>query len=71
MYDRALGLGVRIETGARIDALPEPPVIVATELSDARRLLGDAGLFRPARRVRRCPHSLRRLPALVAGRGTR
>jgi NAD(P)-binding Rossmann-like domain len=44
MHDRALGLGVRIETGARIDALPDPPVIVATELSDARRLLGDDGL---------------------------
>ena len=35
---------MRIETGARVDALPEPPVIVATELSDARRLLGDDGL---------------------------
>jgi hypothetical protein len=44
MHDRALGLGVRIETGARIEALPEPPVIVATELSDARRLLSDDGL---------------------------
>ena len=44
MHDRALGLGVRIEAGARIEALPEPPVIVATELSDARRLLSDDGL---------------------------
>ena len=37
--------GVRIETGARVDALPEDgPVIVATSLRSARRLLDDAGL---------------------------
>jgi hypothetical protein len=39
---RARGLGVRIETGARIDALPtSTPVIVATSLDAARHLLGD------------------------------
>jgi phytoene dehydrogenase-like protein len=38
---RARALGVAIETGRRLDALPDPPVVVATELADARRLLGD------------------------------
>jgi phytoene dehydrogenase-like protein len=34
-------LGVVIELGARVDRLPEPPVIVATSLEAARQLLGD------------------------------
>jgi phytoene dehydrogenase-like protein len=37
---RARNLGVTIETGARVTALPEPPVIVATSLDAAARLLG-------------------------------
>jgi len=37
-------LGVVIETGERVQALPEPPVIVATELGDAGRLLGEGSL---------------------------
>ncbi len=41
MRSRASELGVEIVCGHRVDELPEPPVIVATELSDARRLLGD------------------------------
>lgn len=43
MAARAWDLGVRIETTARVDALPEHhgPVIVATTLDAARRLLGD------------------------------
>lgn len=41
---RARALGVAIETGSPVDALPEAPVIVATELADARRLLGDQTL---------------------------
>jgi phytoene dehydrogenase-like protein len=41
---RARRLGVRIETGRAVDALPEPPVIVATELGQARGLLGDDSL---------------------------
>ncbi|MFE7316140.1 FAD-dependent oxidoreductase [Streptomyces sp. NPDC057555] len=42
MAAHARGLGVRIETGARVDALPEDtPVIVATHLDSARTLLGD------------------------------
>ena len=41
---RARELGVRIETSSRVDALPEPPVIVATQLESARALLGDDGL---------------------------
>ncbi|WP_347814061.1 hypothetical protein [Actinomadura sp. 7K507] len=45
MHRRALGLGVRIETGSRITALPENgPVIVATSLETARDLLGDPSL---------------------------
>ncbi|WP_067477812.1 NAD(P)-binding protein [Actinomadura hibisca] len=41
MAARAAELGVRIETGARVDALPENgPVIVATDLASAGRLLG-------------------------------
>jgi NAD(P)-binding Rossmann-like domain len=41
---RAIALGVRIETGTRVDSLPTRPVIVATELADARPLLGDESL---------------------------
>ncbi|MYT32701.1 MULTISPECIES: FAD-dependent oxidoreductase [unclassified Streptomyces] len=42
MARHARDLGVRIETGARVDALPEDrPVIVATHLDSARALLGD------------------------------
>jgi phytoene dehydrogenase-like protein len=44
MRDRALALGVAIETGARVTDVPEPPVIIATELADARALLGDDSL---------------------------
>jgi NAD(P)-binding Rossmann-like domain len=38
---RARDLGVQIITGEHVDALPAPPVIVALELCDARRLLAD------------------------------
>ena len=41
---RAREIGVRIETGKRVEELPEPPVIVATELGQARELLGDDSL---------------------------
>jgi phytoene dehydrogenase-like protein len=44
MRDRALALGVEIRTGERVEDLPEPPVIVSTELADARRLLRDESL---------------------------
>ncbi|MDH2428174.1 FAD-dependent oxidoreductase [Sphaerisporangium sp. TRM90804] len=44
MAARARELGVRVETGARVDRLPEGPVIVATSLDAARGLLGDDGL---------------------------
>jgi phytoene dehydrogenase-like protein len=40
MQDRARRLGVEIEHGVHVEQLPEPPVIVATELRDARALLG-------------------------------
>jgi phytoene dehydrogenase-like protein len=41
---RARLLGVEIETGAFVGGLPEPPVILATELDVARELLGDETL---------------------------
>jgi glycine/D-amino acid oxidase-like deaminating enzyme len=41
MVGRARELGVRIATSSRVDALPEPPVIVATQLESARALLGE------------------------------
>jgi phytoene dehydrogenase-like protein len=41
---RARSLGVAIITGERVDALTDAPVIVALELRDARRLLGDETL---------------------------
>jgi phytoene dehydrogenase-like protein len=44
MADLAEARGVRIVTGSRVDALPDGPVIVATELAAARQLLGDEGL---------------------------
>ncbi|MFJ2032762.1 phytoene desaturase family protein [Streptosporangium sp. NPDC087985] len=45
MAAHARGLGVRIETGARVDRLSEDtPVIVATSLDAARTLLGDGSL---------------------------
>ena len=45
---RARALGVTIETGRRLGALPPAPVIVATELADARRLLADDSLRWPS-----------------------
>ena len=41
---RVRELGVSVHTDSRVDALPEPPVIVATELEQARELLGDESL---------------------------
>ena len=41
MRNRACELGVEIRTGERALELPERPVIVATELADARTLLDD------------------------------
>jgi hypothetical protein len=41
---RARELGVTIELGSRVSQLPEPPVILATELDAARELLGDDSL---------------------------
>jgi hypothetical protein len=37
-------LGVEVFTGRRLSELPDPPVIVATELGQARELLGDGSL---------------------------
>jgi phytoene dehydrogenase-like protein len=41
---RARDLGVTIQAGRAVAELPEPPVIVATELAQARELLGDDSL---------------------------
>ncbi|MEU1278670.1 FAD-dependent oxidoreductase [Streptomyces sp. NPDC005805] len=53
MADRARELGVRIETTARVDALPADhgPVVVATSLDAARSLLGDDTLSWPGGRT--------------------
>jgi hypothetical protein len=48
---RARELGVQIVCGERVDALPDPPVIVALELCDARRLLKDDSLRWPSGRT--------------------
>jgi phytoene dehydrogenase-like protein len=45
---RVRQLGVEIETGHRVDALPKDPTIVATELEHARALLGDEALDWPS-----------------------
>lgn len=44
LHQHALALGVRIQTGSRVDRLPESPVIVATQLASARQLLADDSL---------------------------
>ncbi|MEV5434993.1 FAD-dependent oxidoreductase [Streptomyces sp. NPDC052682] len=52
MAARAWNLGVRMETLARVDTLPtDTPVVVATSLAAARRLLGDASLVWPSGRT--------------------
>jgi len=45
---RARGLGVAIELGHRVERLPEGPAIIATELDQARQLLGDESLSWPS-----------------------
>lgn len=44
-------LGVSVETNTPVDRLPEPPVILATELDQARRLLGEESLTWPSGRT--------------------
>jgi NAD(P)-binding Rossmann-like domain len=41
LYARAIELGVSVEAGTRVTTLPQPPVIVACELREARVLLND------------------------------
>jgi phytoene dehydrogenase-like protein len=48
---RARQLGVTIELGHAVEALPSTPAIVATELDQARELLGDESLEWPAGRT--------------------
>ena len=52
MAARAWNLGVRMETLSRVDTLPtDTPVVVATSLDAARRLLGDDSLTWPSGRT--------------------
>ncbi|MFF5158957.1 NAD(P)-binding protein [Streptomyces sp. NPDC000348] len=52
MAARAWNLGVRMETLSRVDTLPTgTPVVVATSLDSARRLLGDPSLTWPSGRT--------------------
>ncbi|MET9456294.1 NAD(P)-binding protein [Streptomyces canus] len=52
MAARAWNLGVRMETLSRVDTLPtDAPVVVATSLDAARRLLGDDSLTWPSGRT--------------------
>jgi phytoene dehydrogenase-like protein len=44
MADHARLLGVEIETGARVDTVPEPPVVLAVPLAAARAITGDSTL---------------------------
>jgi hypothetical protein len=48
---RAIDLGVQIETNARVTELPQPPVILAVPLSAARHLLPDRDLDADGSRV--------------------
>jgi NAD(P)-binding Rossmann-like domain len=48
---RARSLGVAITTGQQLDTLPDPPVIIALELRDARSLLDDDDLRWPSGRT--------------------
>jgi len=52
LEEGARAVGVRVETGARVRELPQDgPTILATELSDARALLGDDTLHWPGGRT--------------------
>ncbi|MEU3759429.1 FAD-dependent oxidoreductase [Streptomyces albogriseolus] len=52
MAAHAWNLGVRVETLSRVESLPTgAPVVVATSLESARRLLGDASLTWPSGRT--------------------
>lgn len=44
MEARARALRVEVRTGERVTELPEPPVVLAVELDQARELLGDPSL---------------------------
>jgi phytoene dehydrogenase-like protein len=55
--------GVVIETGTRVDRLPEPPVIVATALPAARTLLGDDTLVGESGHTLLFDLAVRRRPA--------
>lgn len=41
-------LGVEVETGHQVESPPDPPLIIATELEQARTLLGDESLAWPS-----------------------
>ncbi|CAM5652073.1 NAD(P)-binding protein [Streptomyces aurantiogriseus] len=63
MAARAWNLGVRMETLSRVDTLPtDTPVIVATSLDAARRLLKDDSLTWPSGRTTLIDLAVRTLP---------
>ncbi|MEU2281936.1 NAD(P)-binding protein [Streptomyces sp. NPDC013178] len=63
MAARAWNLGVRMETLSRVDTLPtDTPVIVATSLDAARRLLKDDSLTWPSGRTTLIDLAVRGLP---------
>ncbi|WP_037062937.1 phytoene desaturase family protein [Pseudonocardia acaciae] len=51
LAERATDLGVRIDTGTRVSAVPAGPAILATSLATARQLTGDRELTWPGARV--------------------
>jgi phytoene dehydrogenase-like protein len=51
LEDRVRAMGVTVQTGERVQELPEAPVIVATELADARDLLDNPTLRYPSGRT--------------------
>jgi hypothetical protein len=51
LAERAAGLGVRLDTQARVAAPPAGPAILATSLATARQLTGDRSLSWPGVRV--------------------
>lgn len=51
LEERARQLGVTIECGVRVDALPDPPFVLAMRLESAARLLDDDALAWPGSEV--------------------
>lgn len=48
LEERIRRLGVKVETGHRVEEMPDGPTIVATELEHARKLIGESSLAWPS-----------------------